>query len=421
MKRIVICMDGTWQTLSQDQLTNIGIISRSVAHTVQEPDPAGGTRDVQQVVIYTHGVGSNIGAVARRRLLGNLSAAFNRLAGGVFGEGLEDGVVDTYLRLAFNYEAGDEIFIFGFSRGAFAARRLAGFINTAGIVSRRHVEKAWMGYSIYHEEPGSDASEDEKREHAERAAQFRRLYGKGERNPDGTRRQTEDVPKITFLGVFDTVVQRGLTDILASATPWGRRRYRFNNVSMCPNVEAARHAVAIDENRVNFPPTLWRDLDELNNCARQRPGADPHRYYFEQRWFVGAHSDIGGGRGSALSAPALKWVTDGAAEQGLRFYGTYGEDESPLSEMLREAGICYDARITRPSFWKSLQPINFRGRPRKVWTERTPPTLEDIDRLFDRTVVQRVTADHVRPRYKPKPLRAFRKAFREWVENRPSA
>lgn len=419
MKRIIVCMDGTWQSLSQDKLTNIGLISRSIAHKETVRNEKGDVEYIHQTVIYTHGVGSNIGALAKRGFFGEVMARFNRLAGGVFGEGLEDGIVDAYLRLAFNYEEGDEIYIFGFSRGAFAARRLAGLINTSGIVSRRHVDKAWMAYRLYHNAPGAGASEEKLRAHEEEARQFRRLYGKGGRNPDGTRVERDEPPPITFLGVFDTVIQRGLADLLATATPWGRRRYQFRNLEVCPNVLSARHAVAVDESRMAFPPTLWEGLDEANERARRRPGADQTRDYFQQRWFVGTHGDVGGGVGSKLSALTLKWMAEGAAAMGLRFYATYGDDRSPMDEALQEAGLAFDAPISRPPFWKMFTPINLPAPPRRIWRDKRQPTAQDLRAHLDQTVLQRAAADHVRPRYNPAPLRPFRKALREWRKENP--
>jgi len=403
MKRIIVCMDGTWQSLNQEKLTNIGIIARSVAHKETRAD---GTM-VHQTVIYTHGVGSSIGALAQRGFLEEVSASFNRLAGGAFGEGLEDGIVDTYLRLAFDYEAGDEIFLFGFSRGAYAARRLAGFINTAGIVSRRYTHKARDGFRLYYSTPKEDAPEEKKREHAEEAAQFRKLYGKGERNADGTRRATDDVPAITYIGVFDTVAQRGLGEVLASMTPWAeKKRFRYNNHRVCPNVQKARHAVAIDESRVGFPPSLWDGLDEDNMRLGRRA--------YEQRWFVGTHGDVGGGEGSKLSAAALKWIAEGARDAGLRFYATYGDDESPLDETLREAG--YDGQITRPRLWKALQPVHYPFRTRRIWRSKAKPTRAEAELMLDDGVFQRATAEQFRPRYLPSPLRPFRPVFKEWQQ-----
>jgi len=408
MKRIVICMDGTWQSIYQDELTNIGIIARSVAHKETLADGS----VAQQTVIYTLGVGTSLSALADHNLLSRVSTAYTRVVGGAFGEGLEDLVLDTYLRLAFNYEAGDEIYIFGFSRGAFAARRLSGFINTAGIVSRRHINRAREGFRLYYHKPRGDAPEAERLEHEAAARQFRMLYGKGERNADGTRRQTDDVPSIAYLGVFDTVAQRGFGDVLGGFLPLrNRNAHRFGNYRVSPNVLAGRHAVAIDEDRVGFPVTLWRELEESN----QRAG----RQAFQQRWFVGTHGDIGGGGGSKLSALALKWIADGAREAGLRFYDTHGDDRSPLDERLLEAGLSYDAPISRPKLPRALRPMNYRWRQRKLWTERRKPTLEDAQAMFDEAVLQRAAADHLRPRYQPPSLKPFRPVFRDYSKAQP--
>lgn len=402
MKRIVICMDGTWQSLNQDDLTNIGVIARSIAHKETRPDGS----YIYQTVIYTQGVGSTLSALAQRTFIGDVVSSVNRLFGGAFGEGLEDGILDTYLRLAFDYEAGDQIYIFGFSRGAFAARRLSGLINTAGIVSRRFTHMARAGYRLYHEMPRDDAPEHEKEEYARATAQFRRLYGKGARNEDGTRRHTEDIPPIAYLGVFDTVAQRGLNDVLASLTPWNGELFRFKNYRVASNVQSARHAVAVDENRLGFPVVLWEGVDDANTQLG--------RTAYEQRWFPGTHGDVGGGDGSKLSALALRWIADGAAEAGLRFYATYGTDRSPKDERLEAAGRAFDCEITRCGLLRSMQPMNMPLRGRRIWTRRERPTLEDLQHLVDESVLLRATSPHVRPRYRPAPLRPFRKALKQY-------
>src|SRR5262249_20328664 len=140
-------LDGTWQTLGQEKLTNIGLIARSLAHHDKHPDAQG--NPIEQIVIYQQGVGAVIHAMPKSTFLGNVSAELDKAAGGAFGEGLEDSIVQTYVRLAFNYEADDEIYIFGFSRGAFAARSLAGMISTVGIVSRRFIEQSWNAFRLY--------------------------------------------------------------------------------------------------------------------------------------------------------------------------------------------------------------------------------------------------------------------------------
>lgn len=408
MKRIIVCMDGTWQSLHQPRLTNIGIIARSIAHKETRDDAT----EVHQTVIYTHGVGSSMGALAQRGFFGSISYAINRFGGGAFGEGLEDGILDTYLRLAFDYEDGDEIYIFGFSRGAFAARRLAGLINTAGIVSRRHTEKALEGFRLYYNAPGDDATDEKKREHAEKAAKFRLDYGKGSRRDDGTRLASSEVPRIKYLGVFDTVAQRGLAEVVASMTPWTEpNRFSFVNNRICANVDNARHAVAIDEARIGFPASLWESLEDDNKRVGRRA--------YEQRWFVGTHGDIGGGEANvALSAVALKWIVEGAQKAGLRFYATYGDDESPLDKTLREAG--YESPISRPRLDKAWMPLHYPFRIRRIWREKGKPTRIDAEFLLDEAVFKRATAEKLRPRYLPSPLRPFRTVLKEWTkEHRP--
>lgn len=417
-KRIVVCMDGTWQSLHQDRPTNIALIARSVAHkeTVVEPD--GSERYIHQIVIYTQGVGANVGALPGRSFLSVAMSRFNRLAGGVFGEGLEDGILDAYMRLCFNYEEGDEIFIFGFSRGAFAARRLAGLINTSGILSRQYIHLAWAAYTLYHNAPSRRATDGAREQHEEEARRFRENFGKGGRNTDGTRTKRGEPPQITFLGVFDTVVQRGLGDVIASISPWGRRRYELKNFIICPNVQAARHAVAVDERRRAFPLTPWEGIDDSNATARTRNNT-PDRTYYYQRWFIGTHGDIGGGDKSKLSALTLKWMAEGAAEMGLRFYATYKEDQSPLAAALLDADLAFDQPISRPAWWKPyILPVHYGGPARRVWSRKESPVETDFDIYFDSSVMQRLRADYLRPRYNPASLRPFRKLLKAMREAR---
>ena len=143
MKRFVICFDGTWQQLRQSKPTNIAIIARSIAHTNTLED---GTQ-IPQIVIYSQGVGSNTDALGKDGFVDGVTEWLNKMLGGVFGEGVEDNLVETYLRLAFNYEAGDEIYVFGFSRGAFCARSFAGLISSAGMRKRRGTLSVFIAHA----------------------------------------------------------------------------------------------------------------------------------------------------------------------------------------------------------------------------------------------------------------------------------
>ncbi|MFT3726205.1 MAG: DUF2235 domain-containing protein [Terricaulis sp.] len=402
MKRIVICLDGTWQTLSQSDITNIGIIARSVAHKETRPDGS----HIYQNVIYAQGVGSTIGGTVGRDWAARTFGSLTRTLGGAFGEGLDDLILDTYLRLCFDYEDGDQIFLFGFSRGAFAARRLAGLVNRIGIVSRLHTDKALVGYQLYLDQPNDDASDDAKKQFAESCRAFRFEYGKGRRRPDGTREQLDTVPPIQYIGIFDTVAQRGVHEVIASFTPWNdSKRFRFTNYHVPDCVQLARHACAVDENRLGFPPLLWENIDEAN---AKRGATDA----VQQRWFAGQHGDIGGGIGSKLSAVALKWIADGAVAAGLRFYGSYGKDHSPIDDALANAGLALQSRISRPAFWEGFEPFNYGWRGRKIWSNREAPTSQDLTKYLHPSVLER--AHQRKPRYNPAPLRPFSKAMKSW-------
>jgi uncharacterized protein (DUF2235 family) len=401
MKRFVICFDGTWQKLRQPKPTNIALIARSVAHTHTMAD---GQR-IPQIVIYSQGVGSNIDALGDAGFLDGVHEWLNQMLGGVFGDGLEDNIVDAYLRLAFNYEAGDEVYIFGFSRGAFCARSFAGLIGSAGIVSRLHAERAWDAFRLYRTRPDAKATQLEKDDYEMSRREFRKKYGKGFRAADGSRIASDAVPPIAYLGIFETVGQRGVPSALGGLAKSLNRQFGFHDMMIGENVLAARHAVAIDENRLGFPPTLWEGLEEANRRAH----CDPGRRHYQQRWFVGTHGDVGGGEGSRLSAAPLKWIIEGAAEHGLRFYATHGEDESPIDKALREAGLCFDGRISRPRFWDSLSPMNYPIYSRRIWAARRRkerPSPDYAADVLDPTVAKRVRARKLR--YSPPPLKPFR-------------
>ncbi len=121
MKRLIFCFDGTWQKLTQPNPTNVVLTAESVVPSVEN--------NVAQAVFYDQGIGS-----------GNHFG--EHLLGGMFGIGMMDVLADAYRFMIFNYEAGDEIFVFGFSRGAFTARSFVGLISTCGILDRRSAGEA---------------------------------------------------------------------------------------------------------------------------------------------------------------------------------------------------------------------------------------------------------------------------------------
>src|ERR1700689_3388515 len=205
MKRIVFCADGTWDGKSNN--TNGFKMFNSL---VVSPD---------QLPFYDSGVGAD----------GN---PIEKLIGGAFGAGLFQKVKDGYTKIAHIYEAGDEIFIFGFSRGAYTARSLAGMIANCGLPTANFddamVETAFQAYR----------NKDQRQALLASLAKYN-LYN----------------AKITMVGVWDTVGSLGIPSVIGGVSPI---LYGFLDTSLNPNIKNAYQALAMDERRAQFPPTLWK-------------------------------------------------------------------------------------------------------------------------------------------------------------------
>lgn len=270
MKRLIVCCDGTWSKPDNKDVTNVEKIARTVQN---DPDL---TADHAQLVYYISGVGAG-------------SYAADRMLGGAFGFGISHNVIACYRFLAQNYEPGDEIFLFGFSRGAYTARSLAGMIGYVGLLTEVALveERLRDAVHIYQrknlEEGEFGASVEEfKHDHCH-------------------------APDITFLGVFDTVGALGVPGFR-----W--RAPKFHDVQLGHAVKCARQALAIDETRLIFAPTLW----ELAEDPVSPDDTKDERV--KQVWFEGAHSDVGGGYAeTGLSDTALLWMVREAHAAGLVF------------------------------------------------------------------------------------------------------
>jgi uncharacterized protein (DUF2235 family) len=306
VKRLAFCFDGSWNRLDTPNPTNVLLTAESVL-------PMSGD-NVVQTTFYDEGVGSEEGEA---------------LAGGVFGAGLVKNLSDGYRFLIFNHSPGDEIYVFGFSRGAYTARSFAGLLSTCGILDRQRARHANEAVELYKRRSKTEAFREE-------AARFRSEYSPhicvSEQEDEwraqhvaGYRTGMLPLLKVKYLGVWDTVGSLGIPRYIVMANTINRM-HQFHDVSLSPMVEQARHAVAIDEHRVDFEPTLWENLRELN----LRRGANPESADapYQQMWFPGGHGSVGGGgdrRG--LSDPALEWIWDGARQAGLEL------DASPQSHL----------------------------------------------------------------------------------------
>jgi hypothetical protein len=265
MKRLVICCDGTWNRPDSAHVTNIEKIARTV-------DTDAERTDVHQLVLYLSGVGVGYGV--------------DRVLGGAFGLGLFTNVLAGYRFLASNYEAGDEIFIFGFSRGAYTARSLGGMIGKVGLLTRRALVEEKLPEAVRRYK-GLEATSGS---HGQSTDEFKRDFCHAD-------------TRVGFLGVFDTVGALGVPGAL-------RRRHQFHDVTLSAIVDCARQALAIDETRMKFEPCLWDTV----------AGGDVDDPRVRQVWFEGAHTDVGGGYAeTGLSDTALLWMVAEAADRGLAF------------------------------------------------------------------------------------------------------
>jgi uncharacterized protein (DUF2235 family) len=321
MKRIVILCDGTWNRSDSKTPTNVV----QLAQAVEPIDPCG----IVQVPIYIQGVGTGEG-------VSSLSRTLDALLGGAFGWGLLENIGEAYRHLVFLYEPGDEIYIFGFSRGAYTARSLTGFIRSTGIINRDDLSRipdAIRRYRTLNDpartHPGSEES------HLFRAEISPRVVTSQKEADWRTQRGMPRAPvlNIAFLGVWDSVGALGVPAHIPLLGEWAKRRYRFHDADLSSMVRAARHAVALDERRRSFAPTRWTNVAKLNAEALD-PAKEPYRELF----FAGDHGSVGGGGDIRdLSSIALRWIMDGASDAGLAFNAqrvqAIGADENPMGPL----------------------------------------------------------------------------------------
>lgn len=251
-KNIVMCCDGTGNEYGSNN-TNVVKLYEAIV------------RDANQIAFYDPGVGtfSFLGRQLGRRV--------GRTLGKAFGAGLQQNIEDAYRYLMARYEPGDKLFLFGFSRGAFTVRALAGMLNRCGLLQKGSRNLVPYASRIY----------NDRRRHG-MAPGFKRTYSH------------DCCPH--FIGVWDTVGSMGWF--------WGRK---FFDSKLNHDVKYGYQAVSIDERRRKFPVSLWSEDAKADDQTIQ------------QVWFAGCHSDVGGWhRDAGLSDIALKWMLLKAEDQGLR-------------------------------------------------------------------------------------------------------
>lgn len=335
MKRLVICADGTWNLRDQKdesgkrRPTNVTKLARAVR-------PRDG-HGVDQVVFYHDGLGTH--------------GPLDKVTGGAFGDGIEDNVRNLYRFIVYNYEPGDELFFFGFSRGAFTVRTLAGFMNRLQLIEKD--DDYWVPelYACYENNHGPETPQWQKAQ--------QRIKGK------------RPCPPIKMIGVWDTVGALGAPGVIGKvASAVNGNKYDYHDVKLNDTIQHAYHALAIDERRSPFKPNLWT-----------RPAGWQGR--LEQGWFPGVHSNVGGGcTPDGLANEALHWIVDKARALDLEFddaylkhfephyetklhdsmslkYRIFGPYDRPIGEHLQDGEFVHRAALDR---WKRVASY----RPKKL-------------------------------------------------------
>ena len=331
MKRLAIFLDGTWNTLRND--TNVWRLKSLTAETTD------------QRVYYSQGVGTRRGEVAR---------------GGVAGWGIDDEIIEAYTWLIQNFDEGDEIFIVGFSRGAYTARSLSGLICKCGVLrlgAPLSIEQLYARYRLYN------------------ATTIRTLIADG--LPKGPSIEEQWLlkysrpTKIKFVGVWDTVGSLGLPVWSMAAKV---HKYRFLDTHLRLDNENAFQALALDEHRKDFEPTFWT---KTVRTGQEGPANRPIDKV-EQRWFVGAHANVGGGYASdPLAQRPLKWLMDKAAGLGLVFRDQVVIDVSqvmpPVTNSYRDFAWGLYRFVHRP-FYRTVGQAPDRGM--QATTSRINVTID---------------------------------------------
>lgn len=331
-QRLALFLDGTWNT--EDSSTNVLHAYHSTCEGIISEEK------IIQKTYYDRGVGTGI---------------LDSITGGGLGLGLEVNVREAYNWLLANYNEGDEIYIFGFSRGAYTARSLVGLIASCGLVRRGApltLTQLWKAYcfisnnrAIKEDEWWKAALSKEKNKHY-----FRRLPQIKEETVINDAEKLilkwSRRVKITYLGIYDTV---GAMGIHALGIPGLKSRLNEkHNLSPTSLLQNCRHALAIDEHRSSF--RLTPILDYVENDASAE-AIESYKNIIQQRWFVGAHSNIGGGyANNVLATRPYAWVLEGAIVAGLKLLDV-SKQPSQTTAVVSQKKHIRDSYTELISFW----------------------------------------------------------------------
>lgn len=370
-KRIVIACDGTWNRPDQvhgDEVTpsNVTKIALAVADSDGE---------TEQCVFYERGVGTG--------------GVLDRIGGGAVGIGLSHNVLTAYRFLAEHYVPGDDLYFFGFSRGAFTARSLAGLIGNCGVLRPEHIDAIDDAFALYRSRAEST------RPSSNEARLFRRTYAYREEPRETEHAYVEDRTPIRFLGVWDTVGALGIpipAPVPKKAREYLSRRWSFHDVQLGSHVWHAAHAMSIDERRRPFEPTPF-----------ERQADAPPAQTIEQIWFAGVHSDVGGGYPDPrLADIALLWMVNRAEVHQLAFKPGWFQRTSWPNNERRETGedVRPDALGKKHNsmslLYRAMKPLDRRleGAPDSMVASSARLRLQTADAKYNPKTLRDYLAKH---------------------------
>jgi uncharacterized protein (DUF2235 family) len=301
-KNIVVCCDGTGNEIGEN-ISNVLKLYRVTRKT---------GKVARQVVFYDPGVGT----LARPNPWTRLQQNTVMVLGLAAGYGLDDNVLSAYRFLIQNYEEGDDIFLFGFSRGAYTVRVLAALIHKLGVLAPQQNNLADAGLTAYKQASAAAVEQEEREARRDGVEDEAGAKSRDDRAWQFARIASTRWATIRFLGVWDTVA--------SVIVPRPDRFYAFSLEKLAfsrlnPSVRVFRQANAIDERRRMFRLEPWDDPQTfMHNRFSTTNNADPQD--IRQVWFASVHSDIGGGypeKESGLSKYPLLWMIGEAKKFGL--------------------------------------------------------------------------------------------------------
>ncbi|WP_328792526.1 DUF2235 domain-containing protein [Streptomyces sp. NBC_00273] len=282
-RNLVLCLDGTANEPESGSTNVARMFDLAV-------------KDDVQLTYYDPGVGT----MGARGAVTRLGKTATRWAGLVGGHGVKENLEEAYTFLMQNYRRGDRIYVFGFSRGAYTGRALTGMLRTVGLLRPGTENLVPYAVKLYAASGPKDMTEEQKRAYFRLRQQFARRFG----NPDFPNPFDRADHQVHFLGVWDSIKSVGWLNWKAQI-----EQARWPFTASITNVTTARHAIAIDERRRTYKEYRFRP-DVV--------AASEGRY--EEMWFAGVHSDIGGQfpDDHSLSDIAFAWMVEEAASTGFR-------------------------------------------------------------------------------------------------------